>query len=384
MLPFRLQFTNRMSALDIRPISSKKETKEFIRFQWEVSKDLPNWVPPLMMDRQKLMDREKNPFYTHSAAEFFLARRDGKIVGRIGAIVNDNHNKEHNENIGFFGFFECINDQSVADGLFQTATAWLKAKGVTAVRGPASPSVNDEYGLLVDGFEYPPVVLMSYNPPYYGELIERAGFKKVKDLYAYQMVQEHVFDPKLVRGAEIIKKREGLTFRTLNMDDFENEVKRIRDLYNRAWQYNWGAVPMTDAEFAMMAKDMKPVVIPELVIFAEYKGEPIGFSLSLPDLNIPLKHNKNGGIIKGLFYMMLYKKKIHRVRIIVLGVVKERQHTGAGTALFYETAKRGIDLGYYEGEAGWVLEDNLMMNRGAELMKGKRWKTYRLYEKSLT
>jgi hypothetical protein len=372
-----------MSSLEIRPIASKRDTKDFIKFQWEIYKDFPNWVPPLIMDRKKLMDREKNPFYKHSEAEFYLARKNGKIVGRIGAIINHNHNKEHNENIGFFGFFECINDQVIADALFKTAIDWLKAHKVEAVRGPVTPSVNDEYGLLIDGFQYPPVFLMSYNPPYYADLISKAGFKKAKDLYAYQMRQETVFDAKLVRGSEMLKKREGLTFRTLNIDDFDNEVKRIKALYNRAWQYNWGAVPMTDEEFDMLAKDLKPVFIPELVLFAEYKGEPIGFSLSLPDLNVPLIHNRSGNLITGLFYMMLYKRKIHRARIIVLGVVKERQHTGAGVVLFHETARRGVDLGYYEGEAGWVLEDNVMMNRGAELMKGNRWKTYRIYEKSI-
>ena len=372
-----------MSSLDIRPIASKRDTKDFIKFQWEIYKDYPNWVPPLIMDRKKLMDREKNPFYKHSDAEFFLARRDSKIVGRIGAIVNHNHNKEHKENIGFFGFFECINDQTVADALFKTAIDWLKARKVIAVRGPVTPSVNDEYGLLIDGFQYPPVILMSYNPPYYAELIERAGFTKAKDLYAYRVVQEEVFNERFVRGAELLRKREGLTFRTFNMDDFDNEVKRMKDLYNRAWQYNWGAVPMTDEEFDALAKDLKPVFIPELVIFAEYKGELVGFSLTLPDLNIPLKHNKSGGLLTGLLCMMLYRKKIHMVRIIVLGVVKERQHTGAGTLLFYETGRRGVELGYPEGEAGWVLEDNVKMNRGAELMKGKRWKTYRIYEKSI-
>ncbi|MFI5251362.1 MAG: GNAT family N-acetyltransferase [Bacteroidota bacterium] len=373
-----------MSSLTVRPISSKKDTKDFIKFQWDIYKEYPNWVPPLLMDRRKLMDRDKNPFYKHADAEFYLAFRDGKIVGRIGAIINHNHNKEHKEIIGFFGFFESINDQSVADELFKTAIEWMKKKGVSAVRGPASPSVNDEYGLLIEGFEFPPVLLMSYNPPYYAKLIEAAGFKKAKDLYAYQVVQESVFDPKLVRMSEIIKQREGLTFRTLNMDDFDGEVKRIKDLYNRAWQYNWGAVPMTDEEFDALAKDLKPVVIPEFVIIVEFKGEPIGFSLSLPDLNIALKHNKNGHLLTGLMYMMLFKKKIHRARIMVLGVVKEFQRTGAGGVLFYETARRGIDLGYYEGEASWVLEDNVMMNRGAELMHGKRWKTYRIYEKSIT
>jgi hypothetical protein len=372
-----------MSAITIQPVVTKKDSERFVKFQWEIYKDIPEWVPPLLMDRRKLMDKVKNPFYTHARAEFWLAMRDGKIVGRIGAIVNDNHNKEHNENVGFFGFFECINDQAVADILFKTAEDWLRKQKVTAVLGPASPSVNDEYGLLIDGFQHSPVFLMSYNPKYYMTLIDKAGYGKTKDLYAYLMRKETVFDPKLVRVAEALKKREGLTIRTLNMNDYSGEAKRIRDLFNRAWVYNWGAVPMTEAEFDGMAKDMKPIVIPEVVIFAEYKGEPIGFALALPDLNVAFKKNKGGGLIGGLYRMMTMKKQIKTLRIIVLGVVREKRASGAGTVLFYEISKRGIEAGYPFGEAGWILEDNVMMNRGAEIMHGDRYKTYRIYRKEL-
>ena len=372
-----------MNRIEIRTVVSKKDTEEFVRLPWAIYKDYPQWVPPLLMDRRKLIDREKNPFYKHSEAEFFLAYRDGHVAGRIGAILNHNHNREHKENIGFFGFFECVNDQSVADALFKAAREKLKKYGVTAVRGPANPSVNDEYGLLVDGFDLPPVVLMTYNPPYYAELIERAGFRKVKDLYSYGLSQETVMSERLERISRMVKEREGLTFRTLNMDDFKGEVDRIKSLYNRAWMYNWGAVPMTDEEFDCLAKDLKPVIVPELVIIAEYKEEPIGFALSLPDLNVALKHNKRGWLIPGFFCLMRYRKKIHSVRIVVLGVVRERLNTGAANVLFYETAKRGMKLGYYTGEAGWVLEDNVRMIRAAEFMNGKRYKTYRIYESTI-
>jgi hypothetical protein len=336
------------------------------------------------MDRRKLMDRKKNPFYAHAEAEFFLARRNNEIVGRIGAIINHNHNKEHHENIGFFGFFECVNDQVVADALFATAKAWLKSRGVTAVRGPASPCVNDEYGLLIDGFDKPPVVLMPYNPQYYQVLIERAGFVKVKDLYAYHVEKEKVLAGKLSRLAATMQVREGLTFRSMNMKKFNEEVAIIKDLYNRAWQYNWGSVPMTSEEFDALAKDLKPVVEPELVIIAEYQGAPIGFALSLPDLNIALKYNRNGYLLPGLYSLYRHKKKIDQVRIIVLGVVPERLKTGAGAMLFYETTRRAVKLGYPHGEAGWVLEDNVMMNRSAEMMNGDRYKTYRIFESSLS
>lgn len=336
------------------------------------------------MDRRKLMDRKKNPFYTHAEAEFFLARRNGEIAGRIGAIINHNHNKEHKENIGFFGFFECVNDQEVADALFKTAKEWLKARGVTVMRGPASPCVNDEYGLLIDGFDKPPVVLMPYNPPYYATLIERAGLKKVKDLYSYHVERDKVLAGKLSRMAESLRMREGLTFRSINMKNFQKEVATIKDLYNRAWQYNWGAVPMTSEEFDALAKDLKPVVEPELVIIAEYQGSPIGFALSLPDLNMALKYNTKGYLLPGLYSLFRHKKKIDQVRIIVLGVVPERLKTGAGAVLFYETTRRAVKLGYNHGEAGWVLEDNVMMNRSAEMMNGDRYKTYRIYESSLS
>ena len=372
-----------MNSIVIRRVSTGSDRRRFIRFQWKIYKGNPAWVPPLLMDRRKLMDKKKNPFYTHAAAEFFLAYRNKEIVGRIGAIVNHNHNKEHRENIGFFGFFECVNDQEVADTLIETAKNWLKERGVTAMRGPASPSVNDEYGLLVEGFDLPPAVLMPYNPPYYQALIERAGLTKVKVLYAYHVHKDKVYSDKLVRVSEMVKRREGLSFRILDMKNFKREVALIRELYNRAWQYNWGAVPMTDAEFGALAKDLKPVVVPELVIIAEYKGKPIGFSLSLPDLNIALKHNRNGYLLPGLFCLMRYKKSIGATRIIVLGVVREHQMTGAASVLLYETAKRSVENGYDEGEASWILEDNTMMNRAAELLKAGRTKTYRIFETSL-
>lgn len=372
-----------MSKVEIRTIVSKKDVETFIKFPWVIYKTYPQWVPPLLMDRRKLMDREKNPFYKHSVAEFFLARRNGEVVGRIGAIVNHNHNREHRENIGFFGFFESINDQAVADELFARAKEWLRDQKVDSVRGPANPSVNDEYGLLVEGFDRPPVMLMPYNPSYYVELIEHAGFRKAKDMYSYQLAEKTVMSERLERISSMVKDREGLTFRTFNMEDFKGEVDRIKGLYNRAWMYNWGAVPMTDEEFDYLARDLKPVIVPELVIIAEYKGEPIGFALSLPDLNVALRHNKHGWLLPGLYCLARYRRRIRSVRILVLGVVRERLNSGAANVLFYETAVRGIRLGYNTGEAGWVLEDNIRMIRAAEFLNGKRCKTYRIYESEI-
>jgi len=372
-----------MSQITVRPVRSRSDRKCFIRLQWAMNSRLPAWVPPLLMDRRKLMDTARNPFYRHADAEFFIAERSGVPSGRIAAIVNRNHNAEHGENIGFFGFFECADDQDVADALFATATEWLRARKVTAVRGPASPSVNDEYGLLVEGFDDPPTVIMSYNPPYYGRLVERAGFAKVKDLYAYELHKETFVSEKLERVTSRLREREGLTIRPMNVKDFWKEVGVIRELYGKAWQRNWGAVPMTDDEFDSLARDLKSVLEPELILFAEFRGEPVGFALSLPDLNQALKFNRRGWLLTGLLCLLFFRNKINRVRILVLGVLPDRLKTGAGSLLMYETGKRANALGYPVGEAGWILEDNVMMNRAAEFMSGKRTKVYRIYEKSI-
>jgi GNAT superfamily N-acetyltransferase len=372
-----------MANFTVRPVLTKADTKKFIDFIYTFYNNDPNWVPPLRMDREKLIDKKKNPFYKHSLMELFLAERDGKVIGRIGAIVNDNHNREHNDKVGFFGFFECVNEQDVANALFDEAKKYLRSKGMNAMRGPASPSVNDEYGLLIEGFDSPPVVLMTYNPEYYGTLIQNYGLKKEKDLYAYIMDQHTVYTDKFNRANEIVKQRNSLTFRTINMKDFANEVRRIKDVYNGAWQYNWGAVAMTDEEFDALANDLKMVVEPELVLIAESKGKMVGFGLSLPDINVRLKENRNGGLIGGLLRLLVFKKKVDLVRVIVLGVLPEYQKTGAAGVLFYETAIRAKKLGYRYGEASWILEDNVMMNRAAEAMQGKIYKKYRIYQQEI-
>lgn len=369
-----------MNQITVRPVQTKKDEITFIKFQWKPYNGSPYWVPPLLMDRKKLIDRIHNPFYKHATMEMFLAERDGEVVGRIAAIVNDNHNKEHGENIGFFGFFESVDDQQVADALFGAARNWLKGKRVTAMRGPASPSVNDDYGLLIDGFDKPPVILMTYNPPYYATLIERCGLKKVKDLYAYEVQKDAVMTDRLKRMSELIKTRERVTLRTLDLKHFDREIAIIRDLYTRGWARNWGAVPMTEEEFNYVAKDLKALVDPEIAFIAEIEGKAVGFGLSLPDYNILLKDNKHGWLIPALVRILLFRKRIDAVRIMILGVLPEYLKSGIGGLLFHETAVRCIRRGYPKGEASWVLEDNVMMNRGAEMLNAVRTKTYRLYQ----
>jgi GNAT superfamily N-acetyltransferase len=372
-----------MTPLTIRPVRTRSDRNRFIRLQWTMNAHQEHWVPPLLMERRMLMDKKRNPFFLHSDAEFFLAERDGVPVGRIAAVLNVNHNTEHSENIGFFGFFECADDPEIARALFAEAEKWLRAKKVVAVRGPASPSVNEEYGLLVDGFSDTPAIMMPYNPPYYGRLIEAAGYAKAKDLYAYELHEETFVSEKLARVTARLMEREGLTIRTLNMKDFRGEVERIRELYAGAWQHNWGAVPLTREEFDEVAKNMKPIFKPGLVLFAESAGKPIGFALTLPDYNQVLKYNRRGWLLTGLLFMIFLRKKITRVRILVLGVLPDRLRTGAGSLLMYETGRRANAMGYAIGEAGWVLEDNVMMNRAADFMNATRTKIYRIYEKPL-
>jgi hypothetical protein len=369
-----------MAAVTVRPVVSSGDMRRFIKFQWVPYKNNPVWVPPLLMDRRKMLDRKKNPFFWHSEAEFYLAERDGKVVGRIAAILNNNHNKQHNENIGFFGYFECIEDQEVAFALFDAAKAWLSAKGVDAIRGPASPSVNDEYGMLIEGFDRSPAILMSYNPPYYPTFTEAYGFKKIKDLYTWYLHKDKVFSDKFTRVSEAAKKRAGLEFRSFSMKDFDRDVKIVHDLYSKGWEANWGDVPLTSAEFDFMAGDLKAIVNPDLVVIAEVKGKPVGFGLTLPDYNMLLKDNKHGWLIPAIIRMLLFKKRITYARIVMLGVLPEFLNAGIGGVLFYETGRRITRNGMPHGEASWVLEDNVMMNRGAQMMNGEISKKHRLYQ----
>ncbi|MFO7444908.1 MAG: hypothetical protein R6W90_01015 [Ignavibacteriaceae bacterium] len=370
-----------MASITISTVSSKSDIMKFIKFQWKIYKRDEHWVPPLIMDRKKLLDKEKNPFYKHAETELFLAYKDGKIAGRIAAIKNDLHNQHHNDKTGFFGFFECIDDQEVANKLFDTAREWLKSKGLNTMRGPANPSSNDEWGMLLEGFNDMPRILMTYNPPYYLKLCDNYGFKKGKDLYAYKLENKKVTSSdKLRRVAEIAQKRSGIKVSQLNMKDFNNELERFKYVYNKAWQPNWGFVPLTNDEIDAMAKDLKPLVEPSLVLFGEIEGKLVGAALVMPDYNMIFKE-MNGRLFPFNFIKLYTKKKnIIWCRIITLGIIPEYQKRGLDAVLYWEIANRAHDKGYDLGEASWVLEDNDMMIRGAEVMNGEIYKKYRVYE----
>ena len=373
--------------LTIRPVQSAADLTAFIKMVWPIYKGDPNWVPPVIADRKKLLDKKRNPFYRPAEMEMFLAEENGKVVGRVAAIINRNHNLTHHDKVGFFGFFESIDSQPVADLLLSTAEKWLAERGMTEMRGPVNPSMNDEVGLLVEGFDDPPQILMTYNPKYYSVLIESFGLRNIKELYAYRITASGFNSPKLERVNKIVREREKLTIRPVNFKKksaFERDVVTLREMYNAAWVPTWGFVKMTDEEFDFLAADLKQIANPDLTLIAESNGRPVGFALALPDINQVLISNRSGGMLGAAYQILFRKKDIKRARIIVLGVIPEFQKRGVDAALYSEIGHNGVEKhGIIEGEASWVLEDNVMMNRAAELMNGEIYKRYRIYEKTI-
>ncbi len=377
-----------ITLVEFHPGKDKKELKRFIDLPWAIYKSDKAWVPPLRLTVVDALDTKKNPFYQHAEITCWNAYRNGEHVGRIAAIVDQVHNEFHNEKTGFWGFFECIDDQEVTKKLFAVAEAWVKAKGMTIIRGPANPSLNHECGLLINNFARDPYVMMTHNPAYYEKLVENEGHKKVKDLLAFEMPSTH-FGERVARIAELVKKKSKMTFRPIDMKNFQKEVGLIQEIYNDAWEKNWGFTPMNDAEFKHMAKSLKDALWPEFCILAFKDGEPVGFSLSLPDINQVLKDIPNGkllpfGIFKLLSGLNPKKKKINRVRVITLGVKQKYRASGVPSVFYYETYKRAKEMGLWGGECSWILEDNDQMIAAMNAFSGEpAYKTYRMYDKSL-
>lgn len=370
----------------IKEINTKAEKMAFVKNQWKYYQNNPYFVPPIIMDRMKLIDTENNPFYKHGELQLFAAYDGSEMIGRIGAITNELHNQTHNDNIGFFGFFESIDNQEVANKLFTAAQNWLIKKGKNGMRGPVNPSMNDEVGTLVDGFDDTPRILMPYNPKYYDKLILNAGFSKAKDLFAYKLVQTSYMTDKMKRLHEIVRQKYQLEIIDVNFknkEQFKKDISIIKDIYNSAWEPNWGFVKITDDEFDYMAADLKMIANPKLAYIVYSKGKPAGFHLAIPDINASLKYNKSGSLLGALWCMLTKKSKQEYARIIILGVFPEYQGKGIDAVMYFESGKRAGELGLKYGEASWILEDNEKMRKAAEItMNGKIYKTYRLYEKS--
>ncbi len=384
-----------MTASEVRivPVTSEEQRREFAKFPWKIYGDDPNWVAPIYMDRLTILDPAKHPFYEHAEVQLFVAMKGDELVGTISAHTNRRHNEVFKDKVGFFGFFEVVEDFAVAQALLETAADWLRERGMEAIRGPESFSQNEECGLLVDGFDSPPVVLMTYNPRYYQDFIERAGFGKVQDLYAWDLLTT-IFDldperlpRKFLRVAEQARKREGLVIRTIDMKRFDEEVERVKKVYNAAWEQNWGFVPLTDHEIDHLAAEMKMIVDPDLVHFAELDGEPIGICLGLPDVYQAMLKAKpqpnTWSLPLTLGKFLWHRRKIDTFRLWAMGVLPEYRALGIDAIFYVETARKSFAKGYLHCEMSWILESNTMMNRIIERLGGVIYKTYRLYEKPL-
>ena len=371
--------------LEVRAVSGRADLDRFVDLPWRIYQSDPMWVPPLRVEVYRALDRQRHPFHQHAEVECFLAWQGREVVGRIAAIVNRAHNEFHDDQVGFFGLFECRNDVSVAQALLGRAERWLAEHGCTSARGPMNLSTNEEIcspGILVDGFDTPPKFLMAHNPTYYARLLEESGHTKAKDLYAYWVDAEQTPE-RLVRGLKRMRQRANIRLRTLNLSDFPGEVARVKEIYNAAWERNWGFVPMSESEMDFMAKSLRPIVDPNLCVFAELEGEPVAFAIALPDYNQAFKHMNGRLFPLGLFKFFWYRRRIDSVRTLTLGVKAQYRLQGLDSMLIVALMQAAQKQQRARGECSWILEDNYAMRRGLERIGGRPYKTYRIFEKPL-
>lgn len=368
--------------MKIIEVTNGRLKKQFIDFPHLLYADDAYYVPELYIAQKELLDEKKNPFFKHAQVKLFLAKRADKIVGRIAAIKNDNHVAYTGESVGFFGLFDLVNDEKVVKALLDAAVSWLKKEGLTGMIGPANLSSNDTFGLLVEGFDDSPMVMMTYNKPYYQDLLEKYGLRKKTDLLAYFLTPEGS-SKRSLKLADVLEKRlsqRNIVIRKINMKDFKNEAQRIKEVYNSAWDKNWGFVPATDEEFAHLAEGLKLVVDPDFVYVAEHEGQLVGFVLTLPDINQIVKTMKWGRLLPfGIFKLLFQKKKINRVRVVTLGVVEGYRKMGIEGIFYAKMIQTALDKNIKTAEASWILEDNEMMNKGMIDLGAKVYKRYRVF-----
>lgn len=370
-------------AMHVKEVARPREWRLFLKFPLSHYAGDPYYVPHLMLERKEFFSR-RNPLFEFTEVAYFLARGDGgKVLGRISAHINQRHNEYAGEKTGFFGFFESVRDLQVAQALFASAEEWLERRGMSLVRGPFNFSTNEECGLLVRGFDSPPVFMMPYTKQYYLRLVSDSGYRKAKDLLAYSLESPSETPRGLERLAARVQRRTNLRVRSMRRENFEEDVKKAFDIYNQAWKDNWGFVPMSETQFAHMARTLKPVIDPALALIAEKDGRAVGFCLGLPDYNILFR--KMGGRLLpyGWVYLLFGRSLVDRARIITLGVVEEYRQGGVDVLLLYHMFRNGIVRGYQGGELSWILEDNASMNRIMQRFGAVPYKTYRIYEKRL-
>ena len=369
--------------LTVVQADSGEAFKDFIKLPWEIYKNNPYWVPPLISEMKKKLNPEIHPFFKHSQVGLFVAYYQCRPVGRIAAIIDFNHNHLHQDKVGFFGLFETIENYAVAETLLNKAKQWLRNRNMNVMRGPINLSMNDECGFLLEEFDSPPVFMMPYNPEYYLHFMEKYGMVKAKDLYAYLnegiiKTPEHI--EKIAKRA---REKYNVKIRHADFKKLDEEIQKIKDIYNAAWEKNWGFVPMTDEEMDYMAAGLKKIAEPELVLFAEVDGKPVGVAVTVPNYNEVLIHMNGRLDPMGIAKFIYYRKKIKGLRSLIMGMLKEYRLTGIPVLLFTETAKAARKLGYEWCETSWNLEDNHLINKFDETIGGRLYKKYRIYEKEI-
>ncbi|HKO15727.1 MAG TPA: hypothetical protein VJU87_05780 [Gemmatimonadaceae bacterium] len=373
--------------IDVIPVRGSRALRQFIDVPWRIydTERYPRWVPPLRLMVRDAVDTKKNPMYRAADRELFLAVRDGRVVGRVAAVENRAHNEFHGDRVGFFGFYESFEDQEAANALFGAAHDWLARRGLEAMRGPMSPSTNAECGLLVDGFDQHPMFMTPWNPPYYLTLFEQAGLAPVKDLLGYQFPfgpQGIHSDARTEAHARRAAGDAGVSFRSIDMRHFRADLDRAWEIYNSAWDRNWGFVPMSYEEFTHMARDLKPLIRPDWALVAEVNGTAAGFFLALPDFNVLFKRIGNGRLLPtGLYHLLTGKMKLRTGRVLLLGVKPEYRTRSIFALLLHEILRRGYESGVETAEASWILEDNLPMRRPLERLGARVYRRWRIYER---
>jgi len=374
-------------SIEIKEVSKNSDIKTFIDFPHTLYKDDPLYVPELFMAQKEVHSKKKNHYFDHAEVRYYLAYKDGKIAGRLVAHLDAHYNDYHNSNTGMFGFYDVIDDFEVSNALFDKACTWLRSKNVSQIMGPFSFNLTtDTGGMLIEGFDRSPMIMMTYNKPYYNDHVQQYGFAKEMDLQAY-MIYTNKVSEKSIRLSKLLEERlarTGITIRPVNLKDFKEEVRRLKIIYDKAWEKNWGFVPATDAEFDHLAEGLKLLVDPKWCYIAEDKGEPIGFFLSLPNINEITKNFKKGRLFPfNIIRLMRGKKKVKHVRILTLGVVEAYRNKGIEAIFYARNIMNAKEVNLIGGEASWILENNKEMVQGAKKLNGELYKTYRIYSKAL-
>lgn len=376
------RFSHAQPPLDLVAVTSRAQLRQFIELPYRVYAGDPHWVPPLRRDEWRRFDRAHNPFFEHGDMRCWLVTRAGRPAGRIAGIVDRLQNEVHGEQTTWFGFFEA-EDAAVASLLLAAVERWAREQRSRVVRGPANPSLNESAGLLVDAFDSDPCVLMPYNPPAYPSLIEAAGYVKIKDLLAWDIDLAAPRPARIDRLAERVRRQHDVSVRPVRLRDFDSELALLQGIYRDSWEENWGFVPPTDAEIRQLAVDLKPIVDPELVLFAERRGRAVGCAVAIPDANQVLKRMRGRLLPFGIVHFLRRRRIMTQARLLMLGVLPEVRRIGLYPLLIHEIHRRTVARGYVRAELSWTLEDNDAINAGIEAAGGRRHKTYRLYEKTL-